>query len=57
MTAFETSAPGRMPQFTSESENVAFVGGDREVAGQELHEGAADAVAVHHRDGRLVVLI
>ncbi len=30
---------------------------DREVAGDQLHEGAADAEAVHHRDGRLVVAV
>ena len=33
------------------------LGGDGEVAGQKLHERAADAVAMHHGDGRLVVLI
>src|SRR6202167_2848261 len=56
-THLETSAPGRMPQLTSESENVAFFGGEGEIAAEQLHEGTADAIAVHHGDGRLVVIV
>ena len=33
-----------------------LVGGDREIAGAERRERAAEAIAVHHRDGRLLEL-
>jgi hypothetical protein len=55
-TTLETSAPGRMPVHLREREG-RVLGGDREVAAEQLHEGAADAIAMHHGDGRLVVAV
>jgi hypothetical protein len=43
-TAFDTSAPG-------------ILGRDGEVAGEQLHERPADAIAVHHGDRRLVIAV
>ncbi len=56
-TTLETSAPGRMPQFTSDSEKVAFSAATAKSQPRELHEGAADAIAVHHGDGGLVEVV
>ena len=53
---FVAPPPGRMPQLISESPNCASSDSKRQVAGEQRAVAAAEAPAVDHGDGRLLVL-